>query len=248
MTAPRRPAKRPVRATANEDAYRAILDMVLNQELRSGERTSVNLLAARLRMGKTPIKEAIIRLRTEGLLTVSGRSGTTINEVSPSQAIEMFEARHLLEDFVSDAIIENISEQQLSRLNILLRTMRKLSIERTSNLSAEFVHANKAFHLLIVASSGNATISRLYEQLQIHAQIMSYLLANQADPVAAAEKRQKEHEEIVRAIEKRDAALLRKLLRAHTAAPQKIILGRLSVREARQEGRPRSTRSTTASA
>jgi len=73
------PTKRP--ATATGQAYEGVLDLVLHYELRPGERTSVNLLAERLKLGRTPVKEAITRLQTEGLLSVAGRSGTTVNVI-----------------------------------------------------------------------------------------------------------------------------------------------------------------------
>ena len=230
-------------ATATDAAYDGILDLILSQGLRAGERTSVNLLAARLDMGKTPIKEAIIRLRTEGLLSVSGRSGTTVNEVSGRQAMEMFEARHLIEDFVAGAVVENISPSQLVELNDLLATMKRLSTGKSNRLSAEFVKANKTFHSKIVAASGNVTISRLYDQLQIQSQIINYLLASQPDPVAAARRRQIEHNDIVRAIEKKDSGLLKKLLRAHTADSEKIICEQLGAEEAGAPKRSRGNRS-----
>ena len=62
--------------SAADQAYNGIIDLVLHHELRPGERTSVNLLAARLNLGRTPVKEAITRLQTEGVLSVAGRSGT----------------------------------------------------------------------------------------------------------------------------------------------------------------------------
>lgn len=223
-----------LKLTATEDAYGAILDLILNQELRAGERTSVNLLAERLNAGKTPVKDAIIRLRTEGVLRVSGRSGTTVNEVSGRQAIEMFSVRHLFEDFVSEAVVENITANQLAELHSLLSQMKKLSSGKTLNLSADFVRANKAFHSKIVASSSNATVSRLYDQLQIHSQILNYLLSHQADPLAAAQRRQREHENIVRSIEKKDVDLLKKLQRAHTRESESIIIKRLASKEARR--------------
>lgn len=209
--------------TANDEAYDAIVDLILNQGLRAGERTSVNLLAARLKLGKTPIKDAITRLRTEGLLTVSGRSGTTVNEVSEAQALEMFAVRHLIEDFVAESVVQNIGSDQMAELDALMKVMRRLLAGKPTKLSPEFVRANKIFHSTIVSASGNVTISRLYEQLQIQSQIMHYLLASQVDPISAARRRQTEHEEIVRAIQKKNAGALKKLLRAHTAESEKII-------------------------
>lgn len=229
--------------TATDDAYDGILDLILSQGLRAGERTSVNLLAARLGMGKTPIKEAIIRLRTEGLLSVFGRSGTTVNEISGRQAMEMYEARHLIEDFVASAVVGNISPSQLVELNDLLRTMKRLLIGKSNRLSAEFVKANKTFHSRIVAASGNVTISRLYDQLQIQSQIINYLLASQSDPVASAKRRQMEHEEIVRAIEKKDSSALKKLLRAHTTDSEKVIREQLSSETSGPAKRVRAVRS-----
>lgn len=213
-------------STATDEAYNAILDLILGHKLRAGERTSVNLLAERLGMGKTPIKEAIIRLRTEGLLTVSGRSGTTVNEIDGAQAMELFAARHMLEDYIANIAAANVTDGQIKKIYQILKTMKRLSSNRASHLSAEFVRANTAFHSLIVAASGNRTISRLYAQLQIQSQIMTYLLY-QTDPAAAANRRQQEHEDIAAALANRDGDLLKKLLRKHTKDSERIILERL---------------------
>lgn len=226
MTSTSVPTKAGHESTATDEAYNAILDLILGHKLRAGERTSVNLLAARLGMGKTPIKEAIIRLRTEGVLTVSGRSGTTINEIDGAQAMELFAARHMLEDYIADISAANVTAGQIEKINQILKTMKRLSSNRSSHLSAEFVRANTAFHSLIVSASGNRTISRLYEQLQIQSQIMTYLLY-QTDPAAAASRRQQEHEEIAEALATRNGALLKKLLRRHTKDSERIILERL---------------------
>ncbi len=229
-------------ATATDDAYDAILDLILSQGLRAGERTSVNLLAARLKVGKTPIKEAIIRLRTEGLLSVTGRSGTTVNEISGIQAMEMYAARHLIEDFVAESVVGNITSSQLVELETLLRIMKRLSAGKSTRLSAEFVKANKTFHSRIVAASGNLTISRLYDQLQIQSQIMNYLLAPQSDPIEAARRRQTEHEEIVRAIQRKDSGLLKKRLRAHTVDSEKLIREQLASKDSVRPKRSRASR------
>ena len=59
--------------SAADAAYGGIIDLVLNSELRPGERTSVNLLAARLNLGRTPVKEAITRLR-RGVRLADGKT------------------------------------------------------------------------------------------------------------------------------------------------------------------------------
>jgi DNA-binding GntR family transcriptional regulator len=210
------------KTTATEDAYNSIMDLILNQQLRIGERTSVNLLAARLDVGLTPVKEAIIRLRSEGILAVAERSGTTVREVNGSEALQMFTVRHLLEDLASDAAAEHASLSQIKQVFDLLKMLRKLSADRLTRSSAHFVRANAAFHSAIVSASGNYFVSRLYDQMQIQAQIMTYLLHHRDDP-AAASRRQREHEQIAEALRARNGKLLKQLLREHTKESEQHI-------------------------
>src|SRR6185437_3656381 len=111
--------------SAADLAYGGIIDLVLNSELRPGERTSVNLLAARLDLGRTPVKEAITRLQTEGLLSVAGRSGTMVNRIDHTQTEHLFALRNVLEDFAADGAVKNITAEQLGRLRELLRDLRE---------------------------------------------------------------------------------------------------------------------------
>ena len=83
--------------SASDRAYSGIIDLVLHYELRSGERTSVNLLAKRLNLGRTPVKEAITRLQTEGLLSVAGRSGTIVKLINREETEQLFALRRALE-------------------------------------------------------------------------------------------------------------------------------------------------------
>src|SRR6185312_5441744 len=135
-----------------DQAYSGIIDLVLHHELRPGERTSVNLLAARLKLGRTPVKEAITRLQTEGLLSVAGRSGTMVNRIDHTQTEHLFALRKVLEDFAADGAVKNITAEQLGRLRELLRDLREHPVGQNNIQSAAgFVRANVAFHALIVA-------------------------------------------------------------------------------------------------
>lgn len=205
-------------------AYSAIIDLILGHELRLGERTSVNLLSSRLGIGRTPIKEAIIRLETEGLLSVSGRSGTTVKQVSADEARQMFEVRHLIEDHCAEAAAASIRPAGIAELLSLVKTMKRCSSEPFPGSSAEFVRANASFHSGIVAAAGNPYLYRMYVHLQIPLQITSYLLYRRNDPAAVA-RRQAEHEAIAEALRSRNGKLLKRLLRSHTKESEQLIVG-----------------------
>lgn len=213
--------------SAADLAYSGIIELVLNSELRPGERTSVNLLAARLDIGRTPVKEAITRLQTEGLLSVAGRSGTVVNRVDREQTQQLFALRRVLEDFAAESAVENVTQKQLAEIR---RCLQKLG---RSNTTAEFVRANVEFHSLIVAAAGNPFLIRFFSQLQIQLQIVTYLLRRGFDTKAAA-ARHREHEIIVKALEKRDAKALKEALRTHVMTTERAILATLTDSEKRE--------------
>jgi DNA-binding GntR family transcriptional regulator len=213
------------RGSASDEAYGKIFNLILTRELRPGERTSVNLLADRLGLGKTPIKEAITRLQTEGVLTVVGRSGTTVKNINAEEARQLFALRRALEEFAADEVVKKITQSDISSLQKLLKELRATALDQSDIIrsSANFIRANVAFHSHIVSVAGNPFLSRLYSQLQIQAQIVTYLVHRGYDP-KAVRRRQTEHEEIVAALEERDARRLKRALRAHAETSENVIL------------------------
>lgn len=228
--------------SAADQAYNGIIDLVLYNELRPGERTSVNLLAARLKLGRTPVKEAITRLQTEGLLTVFGRSGTMVNRADATQIEHLFALRKAMEDFAAEGAVRHVATEQLAELRELVGKMRVYSANRNDIRSAaDFVRANVAFHALIVAATGNPFLIRLYAQLQMQLQIITYLVHRGFDPKAAAQ-RQREHEGIYKAVAAKNAKLLKALLRQHAQATEVVILATLRDADVSAEARKRRSR------
>ena len=206
--------------SAADLAYDGILDLVLNSELRPGERSSVNLLAMRLDLGRTPVKEAITRLQTEGLLTVAGRSGTMVNRLGRTQTKQLFAMRRALEDFAAEYVVRNVTGRDIQEIRKCLQELSR------SNTRHEFVRANVDFHSRIVAAANNPFLDRFYAQLQIQVQIVTYLIKRGFDKKAATD-RQREHASIVKALESRSAATLRAALRLHTQTSERAILATL---------------------
>jgi DNA-binding GntR family transcriptional regulator len=200
--------------SAAEQAYDAIVELILNYELRAGERTSINLLSDRLQLGRTPTKDAITRLQTEGVLSVVGRSGTTVNSVGPQEITQILALRRALEDFAADQTPGRISDEQVAALRALLSEMRDNSLAGIQ-ANARFIKANVAFHRAIVAAAGNPFLDRFYSQLQLHLQMVTYLARRGFDR-DAAERRQREHEAMVDALAAGDMPTLKALLREHT--------------------------------
>jgi DNA-binding GntR family transcriptional regulator len=220
--------------TDTDKAYAGILKLVLSHCLRPGERTSVAMLAEQLGLGRTPVKEAVTRLQTEGMLSVFGRSGTRVNVVDFEQARQIFALRRVLEDFAAEEAVKRATAQDIERLTVLTGQMRRQSLNSRggARVSSDFVGSNVEFHALIVGAAGNKYLSRLYTQIQMHVQIVSYLISRGDDPSAAA-KRQQEHEEILRAFSQRDAKRLKAALRSHAETTSRVVLQKLRAERGR---------------
>lgn len=218
--------------SATDQAYDGIIELVLHHALRPGEKTSLNTLAERLDIGRTPVKEAVTRLQAEGLLSVSGRSGTMINIIDLKQAEDLFALRKVLEDFAAEEAVKKASDEQIATVKRLVQEMGRYSLgERVSLQStANFLRSNTQFHAHIVAASHNELLLRVYKQVQMQMQIATYVVWHDYNPKAAA-RRQAEHEEIANALIRRDGKKLKAALRAHAQAAEKIILAKLKDRQ-----------------
>lgn len=85
------------RATLSDQIYDYLRGEILTGRVLPGERLDLGGLVARLKVSKMPVKEAIGRLATEGLLDVQAQRGTFISRVDPRELAETFEVRRALE-------------------------------------------------------------------------------------------------------------------------------------------------------
>lgn len=208
----------------SDQAYDAIVNLILTYQLRLGERTSVAQLAERLKLGRTPVKEAIARLEAEGLLSVSGRSGTTVKEIDSESARQLFALRRHLEAFAVDEAVKYVTEEQLKELHALLTQLNW----STDAVPGHYVRSNVRFHAAIVACANNPTLNRLYGQIQLQTQIVVYLyhMTNSTKEKVIRTKYQ-EHVDIYDALVKRDAKRLRVLLDQHAATTERSVIDSL---------------------
>lgn len=214
-----------VAPTASDQAYAGIVDLILSNGLRPGERTSVILLADRLGLGRMPVKEAINRLQAEGILSVKGRSGTTVTAIGAADIPKMFALRALLEDHAAEEAAKHVTEPELAHIFELVEELRRTSVPAPANGRANpaFVRANVAFHGAIVAAAHNPFLYRAYASLQLQFQIVAYL-TDKGDDREAAEVRQREHEDIAAALAARDGERLKAVLKRHRSQTEGSIL------------------------
>jgi DNA-binding GntR family transcriptional regulator len=211
-------------------AYRRIRSMLLYQELRPGERTSVGQLSAATGLGRAPIKSAIDRLASEGLFHIRGRSGTSVAKLDVTGVSQMFEMRSLYEDAAAPLIAQRMTDGQLkAAIDLVPALMNAPSSEipgpeRLAG-QVEFVDKDVQFHRLIISGANNPYLSEAYRSLNLHLLISQYLVLDAGVHVT---QRQREHMAIARALEERDAPALAHAQRQHADAVRDAIISTMN--------------------
>ena len=208
---------------ATERAYHGIRELILHQRLRAGERTSVAVLADRMNLGRTPVKEAITRLMAEGLMTVHDRRGTFVHEPTPTDMRDMFAMRKLLEGHAAGEAVKRVTSDQLDELDQLVARMEAESLRKAPSARSLslFLEMDVELHRRIVGLAGNATLSRLYASLNLDLQIATYL---QRHGPSMAIDRHREHVAMMEALGARDGARLGRRMFEHVDAVEHVVL------------------------
>ena len=195
-----RPFSRPQRADPlREQVYRSLHEKLKRGEIDPEARLTETQLAAMLGVSRTPVREALARLRQEGLLDLSPR-GAALSSLSRTDLDEVMEMRLLLEPYIAARAAERSTADGVAALRAALaREVEAVPLRSPQRFAA----ANHDFRALLVAMAGNRrlaeTASRFDSQLQTLRRATLEDSANRETVV-------RHHRALVAAIAKRDAA------------------------------------------
>ena len=190
-----------------KDAYSLILEAIERGDYHPGDRLVESELAERLGVSRTPVREALQRLETQGMLTRDGRS-LIVASLDHSQLAELYTVRSELEGLAARLAARHATDEEVRVLRGMVEDDRKLLGGDPRALS----RANKRFHRLIHLASHNRF---LISQLDLVHRSMALMAttsfaAEGRDGVALAE-----HEAIVAAISSGDGEAANAALKAH---------------------------------
>ena len=151
-------------APASERAYAHVKELVLTETLPGGAMVSEGDIAARLSMSRTPVREAFLRLETEGWLRLYPKRGALVVPVAAGEAQAVVDARLLLEVHAVEALRHRDDRERLQdRLRASIDQQRA-ALDR-GDIDAYAEHDTE-FHLTIVAAGGNPLLTSFYVTLR----------------------------------------------------------------------------------
>ena len=194
---------------------REVERMILAGELSVGERVNESALAARFRVSRGPVREALRGLEESGLLRLEKNRGVFVREISLGEADEIYDLREALDELVGRRLAKRFEEPARSAVRALLAEMDRAAAQGDA---ASYHMVNLRFHDTLVEATGNAKLIATYRRLikELHLFRLKGLTAGGGLPVS-----NDEHRAIVRAIESGDADAAGKRMRDHVRASRK---------------------------
>jgi DNA-binding GntR family transcriptional regulator len=197
---------------AVELVYTVIRQGILDGTYEQGARLGEVELAKSLEVSRTPIREALRRLLSEGLIETIPNQGSRVRRWEPTQLFELFSVRALLEANSAGLAAGRVTETEMVAMARLCRQMESAARPGPRQDLARVVALDGEFHTLIHVASGNSLLPDLIRGLvQVPAVMRS---AKDHSPKRLLQSL-RQHQEILGALRTGDAAWAEAAMRSH---------------------------------
>lgn len=195
--------------TETPDAYNLLRQAILDGQLLPSERLVEMDLAGRFEVGRAAVRMALARLEQDGMVEHEAYRGARVRLIPESEAIEILEARAVLEGLAMRAAAQNATVHNVRDLRAILKRMQaRLKVGDLLGIS----EVNTELHGLLLSISKQQTATRLIQGLQ--AQNVRHQFRTILVPGRALQSLE-EHRAIVEAVANHDSEAAERAMRTH---------------------------------
>ena len=200
----------PIRGTSEEAVYEKIKNAIKKRYIKQGSQLVEGSLAQNLGVSRTPVRIAIKRLESEGLVNTIPNRGAFVITPTLQEIQETFQVRTQLEEMAAGLTARIITPKQIAELNQLIELEKK--VFNTGDLGI-YYEVNETFHLKIAELSGNKVLTSYVRELIDRTSIFLILF----DPFAKLTMSPSliSHQEIVDALARHNPAVSAAAIASH---------------------------------
>ena len=202
-------------------AYERIKTLLINGQLEFDEVYSANHFAEILGVSRTPIRETLLQLTSEGFFVSLRGRGFKIKEFSEKEIQDFFEARKMIEAYVIEHLVDEVSAEDLKPLDDSLSQMIN-GHKKTETYS--FLEADKSFHMNLIRRYENSLLESIMGNIRDFISILGQKAL--ASPGRVEEVIQ-EHQHILEALHQKDRIKAVQAIQYHLDATEKSLLENL---------------------
>ncbi|WP_326835629.1 GntR family transcriptional regulator [Amycolatopsis rhabdoformis] len=203
----------PPRTILRDSVYEALKAMLMDLDVAPGSRLSIDGIARRLAVSPTPVREALTKLESDGLVATRPNAGYIVAPVLDEARLEhLFDVRDLLEPEAARLAATGASKAQLADLRAACAAMSAHPAADDYHAYRDFAVLDARLHRVLAEASGNPLIADALARL--HAHTHGYRLYFR---VGIAATTTREHQAVVDAVAAHDGPAAQAAMRTHLA-------------------------------
>ena len=215
----------PIRSLKKENlgnqAFEQIKQMIVRGEIPAGKRIIESELAESMGISRTPVREAVHKLGAEGFLKPLPKGGYVVRGLGISDIEETFEIRSILESFAAFLAANRHRHEEILPLEEKIEEFQR-SLD--NNDLKELARLNTEFHELLYALSRSQRLIKMIYNLRDEIYFLRKIILSSIDMARLSNK---DHREIINAIEKRQAKTAEMLVRDHILRGKEFVINEI---------------------
>ena len=201
--------------------YQSIREDITYGKLFPGERLVESQLAEKFKASRSPIREALRQLESEGLIRLNQNKGITVARLSAKEVDEIYSLRWLLESYAARLSAGQATKAHLVYLKDLHEKLKVAG--RNADLSS-WIHHNILFHDFFSENSGNSNLHQMLVNLKNRVYLYHYIIVSVPGNFQVYLDH---HEEILKACKKNDGEMAEKYMKLHIEHIKQVLIHHL---------------------
>lgn len=204
--------------TLREKILENIRDAIISGSLKAGSRVSEPELAERYGISRTPIREALRQLESEGYLTVIPRRGAVVSEFSQKDVEDFYAIKSILEGYAARQACSRLTDRELDKLQANNKRLNDLAEQ---NDIKTFFKVHNDFHEMFIKAADNERLRELITSVVTRFQRLRFMSLSLPGRMKISAQ---EHEKIIEAFRRRDAETAETLVRKNAEYGGRVLL------------------------
>lgn len=200
-----------------EHAYLYLKELILEGEFKAGDRLIERELAAKLKISRTPIREALFRLESQGFVKTVPRKGVVVSNISENEVIEVFTILASLEVLAVKLAAQRMDKETQEELDQRIKELMELEEQSEENFNFEHIQMNRLINKASKSPKLFEILSGLIDYI--------HMAANMGYETPGRRKISlKEHIDIMKALRDKDTEIAEYLMRIHIENSKKAYI------------------------
>lgn len=206
-------------ASLSDQAYNIIKEQILTGKLQDNDALPEEKLASQLGISRTPLRNALLRLSSEGLIVQRKGEPARVASFTKENSLEYMEIRSLLEIYNIEKIVTKIDDKFVHLLEENLAEQAEAIADGTYN---DFIEKDREFHLLLASYSGNNELKKMIKKMNTGVN-RAFIILSKTVP-QSAQSAYEEHADIIKALKAKDTVVAKNTMHLHLTNVEKRFL------------------------